>query len=82
MRQDLVRRREELVLRSSSQRMALVVCAEPLVRKAAALDRVVRYVRDNAAVTTLAVAAIAFLVPRKVLALASRAITLYALFRR
>ena len=82
MRHDLVQRREELVLRSSSQRMALVVCAEPLVRKAASLDRVVSYVRRNPAIAAVAVGAVALIGPRKIFDLATRAITVYALFRR
>jgi hypothetical protein len=82
VRQDLVRRREELVLRSSSQRMALAVCAEPLVHKAAALDRVLSYVRRNPAIAALAVGAFALIGPRKIFDMATRAITVYALFRR
>ena len=82
MRQDLVQRREELVLRSSSQRMALVVSAEPLVRKAAALDRVVGYVRRNPAIAAVAIGAFALIGPRKIFDMATRAITVYALFRR
>jgi hypothetical protein len=69
-------------MRSSSQRMALAACAEPLVRKAAALDRVVGYVRRNPAVAALAVGAFALIGPRKIFDMATRAITVYALFRR
>ena len=69
-------------MRSSSQRRALVVCAEPLVRKAASLDRVVSYVRRNPAIAAVAVGAFALIGPRKIFDMATRAITIYALFRR
>ena len=81
-RPDLARRREELVSRSSAQRAALAVCAQPLVRKALLLDRVVTYVSSHRTASALAVAAVALLVPRRVFGLASRALTIYALFRR
>ena len=72
----------ELVELSTAQRAALVATAEPLVRKAEAVDRVVGYVRRNPAVTAVAVGAVALLGPRKLLDLGARAVTLYTLLRR
>ena len=80
--QSLAGRRRELVERSSVQREALLVSADPLVRKAAALDRVVGYVRRNPIVAAAAVGAVALLGPRKIFDLGARAITLYMLLRR
>ena len=78
----LAARRRELVERSSVQRAALFVSAEPLLRKAAALDRYVGYVRRNPVVSALAVGAVAVLGSRRIFDLAGRAITLYMLFRK
>jgi hypothetical protein len=74
--------RQQLVEVSTRQRAALVATAEPLVRKAAALDRVVSYVSRNPALPALALGAFALVGPRKIFELATRAVTLYALFRR
>lgn len=79
--QSLAERRRELVERSSAQRAALLVSAEPLVRKTAALDRVVSYVRSNPVVSAVAVGAVALLGPRKIFELGARAVTLYTLLR-
>jgi YqjK-like protein len=78
----LAARRRELVERSAAQRAALAQAAEPLVRKAAALDRVVGYVQRNPVVSAAAVGAVALLGTRRIFDLAARAITLYTLFRR
>ena len=78
----LAARRRELVERSAAQRAALAASVEPLVRKTAALDHVVTYVRSNPVIAALAVAAFALLGPRRIFAMATRALTLYALFRR
>jgi len=78
----LAARRQELVDRSAAQRAALSVCAEPLVRKAASLDRVVGYVRRNPVIAAVAVGAVALLGPRKIFDLGARAITFYMLLRR
>jgi YqjK-like protein len=78
----LAARRRELVNRSTAQRAALCVSAEPLVRKAASLDRVVGYVRRNPVVAAVAVGAIALLGPRKIFDLGARAITFYMLLMR
>ena len=80
--QRLEQRRRELVERSAAQRAALVRAAEPLVRKAAALDRVVAYVRRYPIVTAVAAGAVALLGPRKLLSLGTRLLTLYTLFRQ
>ena len=80
--QTLAGRRRELLERSSAQRAALLLSAEPLVRKAATLDRVVSYVRRNPVVAAAAVGAVALLGPQKIFDLGARAITLYMLFRR
>jgi hypothetical protein len=70
------------VARSAAQRMALAVTAEPLLRKAASIDRVVGYVRRNPIITALAVGGVALLGPRRLWDLGARAITLYTLLRR
>jgi len=80
--QGLAQRRRELVERSAAQRAALLAAAEPLVRKAAVVDRVVNYVRRHPGITSAVVGAVALLGPRKILDLGARAATLYMLFRR
>ena len=80
--QGLAERREELVARSSAQRAALAVSAEPLVRKAANVDRVVGFVRNNPIIAGLAVGGVALLGPRRLWELGARAVTLYTLLRR
>ena len=80
--QGLAQRRQELVERSSAQRAALLAAAEPIARKAAAVDRVVTYVRRYPVVASLAVGAIALIGPRRIFDVGARAITLYMLFRR
>lgn len=80
--QSLAQRREELVERSANQRRALVAAAEPIARKAAAVDRVVAYVRRYPVAAAVGVAALVLLGPRRILDLGTRALTLYALLRR
>jgi YqjK-like protein len=80
--QGLAQRREELVERSTAQRTTVLAAAEPIVRKAAAVDRVLAYVRRYPAVASLAVGAVALVGPRKIFDIGARAITLYMLFRR
>jgi YqjK-like protein len=80
--QGLAERRQELVARSSTQRAALAVSAEPLIRKTASLDRVVGYVRNNPVIAALAVGGVALLGPRRLWELGARAVTLYTLLRR
>ena len=72
---------EQLVELSTRQREALIATAAPLAEKARAVDRVVTYVRDNPAVTATIIGAVALLGPRKLYAMAARALTFYALFR-
>ena len=80
--QGLAARRQELVNRSAAQRAALAGAAEPLLRKAATLDRVVRYVRRNPIIIAVAVGAVALIGPQKIFDLGTRAVTLYMLLRR
>jgi hypothetical protein len=72
--------REELVARSGAQRAAIIAAAEPLLRTAAAPDRIIGYVRRYPAGIAIAAAAIAVLGPRKLLATGTRLLTLYTLF--
>jgi hypothetical protein len=78
----LAARRRALVERSAAQRAALSVYAEPLVRKTAAFDRVVDYVRRNPVVSSVAVGTIALLGPRRLWDMAIRAVTLYTLLKK
>jgi hypothetical protein len=80
--QGLAARRRELVERSSAQRVALIGSAQPLARKAAALDRVVESVRRYPVVVAVAVGAVALIGPRKLLDLGARAVTIYLLLKR
>jgi hypothetical protein len=80
--QGLVQRRQELVERSTAQRAALLAAAEPIARKAAAVDRAVAYVRQYPVLASLAVVAVALIGPRKLFDLGARAIALYALLKR
>ena len=80
--QGLAQRRQELIERSAAQRSALLDAAEPLARKAAALDRVIAYVRQYPVLAALVVGAVALIGPRKLLDMGMRAIAFYALLRR
>jgi hypothetical protein len=80
--QGLAQRRQELVERSTAQRAALLAAAEPVVRKAAAVDRVVAYVRQYPVLASLAVGAVALIGPRRLFEVGTRAIALYALLKR
>ena len=81
-KQGLAQRRLELVERSAAQRAALLAAAAPIVSKAAAVDRVVSYVRRYPVLSSFAVGAVALAGPRRLLDLGSRAVTLYMLLRR
>jgi hypothetical protein len=81
-KQGLAQRRLELVERSAAQRAALLAAATPIVAKAAAVDRVVSYVRRYPVLSSFAVGAVALAGPRRLLDLGSRAVTLYMLLRR
>lgn len=74
--------REELVERSAAQRAAIIAAAQPLLRAAAAPDRIIGYVRRYPAGIAIAAAALAVLGPRKLLGVGARLLTLYTLFRR
>ena len=80
--QGLAQRRQELVERSAAQRTALLDAAEPLVRKAATVDRVIAYVRQYPVLASLAVGAVALIGPRRLFEVGTRAIALYALLKR
>jgi hypothetical protein len=80
--QSLQARRLELVQRSAAQRAALIADVDPLVRKAATVDRLVARVRQYPVVTAVAIGAVALLGTRRIYELATRLLTLYALFRR
>jgi hypothetical protein len=80
--QGLAQRRQELVERSSAQRAALLAAAQPIARKAAAVDRAVAYVRQYPVLASLAVGAVALIGPRRLFEVGTRAIALYALLKR
>ena len=80
--QELARRRQELLERSAAQRSALVANAAPLLRKAAALDRIVATVRRHSFIASLAVGAVALVGSRQLFAMTTRLLSLYMLFRR
>jgi hypothetical protein len=74
--------RQELVERSAAQRAALIAAAGPLLRAAGAADRVVSRVRRYPIAVGAVAGAVLLFGGRRLFDLASRAITLYALFRR
>lgn len=80
--QRLAQRREELVARSAAQRAALIANVEPLLRKAAALDGIVARVRRYPLLTAGLAGAVVLVGSRRIFDLATRALTIYALFRR
>ena len=78
----LVARREALVARSAAQRQALMAAAEPLLRKAGAADRLYVRVRRHPVMVAVIGITVAALGTRKLVNLATRAMAIYALFRR
>ena len=80
--QTLAQRRHELVARSAAQRAELLTHAEPLVRKAAAADRILGKLREYPVVTAVGVGAVVLLGTRRIFDLATRILTIYALFKR
>jgi hypothetical protein len=68
--------------RSAAQRAALSLHAEPMLRKAAAIDGIVTKVRQYPVVTALGVGAVALLGTRRILEVVTKVLTLYALFKR
>jgi len=75
-------RRMLLVERSGAERAALGTAAAPLVRRLAAVDRVVASVRAHPVLAAAAVGAVALLGPRRLLAWVARAAALYSLLAR
>ena len=80
--QTLAQRREELVARSAAQRAALAGHAAPLLGRAEALDRIVLRIRRYPLLTAAVAGAVVFLGSRRIFDMATRALTIYALFRR
>jgi len=78
----LAERREALVARSQKERAAILAAAEPLVRKAAAADRLYLRVRRHPVTVALVGTAVVALGARKLFDLATRVMAIYALFRR
>lgn len=75
-------RREALVERSAAQRAALARAAVPFRSKLAALDRAASAVREHPFLAAMAVGAVLLLGRGKMLRLALRALTAFALARR
>ena len=80
--QALALRRQELVARSASQRSALIAGIEPLLGKAAALDRIVGAVRRHSVIVGLVAGVVALFGSSKLLHAATRLLTVYTLLRR
>jgi hypothetical protein len=78
----LTARREALVARSAAQRQAIIAAAEPLLRKAGAADRLYARVRHHPVMVAVIGVTVIALGTRKLFNLATRAMALYALFRR
>jgi len=78
----LTERRQELVARSGEQRAAIVAAAEPLLRTAGATDRLLSRVRRYPVPLAALGVAVVLFGSRKLFDVASRALTVYALFRR
>ena len=78
----LAERRRELIERSAAQRAAIVANAEPLVRAAGAADRMVSHVRRHPIAVAVGVGVVVLLGSRRLFDLATRVLTIYALFRR
>lgn len=78
----LTERRKELVARSARERAALIAAAGPLVDKAATADRLLSYVRRYPVPLAAVGIGVVLLGSRKLLDIASRVLTVYALFRR
>lgn len=78
----LAQRRERLVARSAVQRTRLIAGVEPLLVKAAALDRIIGTLRRYSVVAGVVAGAVALLGSRKLFDLGERLLTLYLLVRR
>jgi hypothetical protein len=79
---ELAKRRERLVARSVAQRASLIAGVEPLLGKAAALDRIIGTLRRYSVVAGVVAGAVALLGSRKLFDLGERLLTLYLLVRR
>jgi hypothetical protein len=82
IQQGLAQRRLELVERSTTQRSALIDGVAPLLRKAAALERIVATVRRYSAVGGVVAGVMALVGSRKLTDIATRLLTVYMLVRR
>ena len=82
MSSDLVARREALVARSKAEREAIIAAASPLLHKAAAADRMYARIRRHPVTVAMVGIAVVALGTRKLFDLATRAMAIYALFRR
>ena len=80
--QSLAARRLELVQRSAAQRAALVAEAEPLLHAVSTVDGIAARIRRYPVVLAVAAGAVALLGRGRLFTLATRALTLYSLFRR
>jgi hypothetical protein len=78
----LAEHRRALVEQSAAQRAAILAVSHPFLRKAAAADRLLTRVRNHPLVVTAVAASVVILGTRKLFDIASRAVTLYMLFRR
>jgi hypothetical protein len=79
---ELQRRRARLVERSTELREGLLRDAEPIVRKAASVDRVVSALRRYPIVTAVAAGVVAVAGTRSILPWLTRGLTLYALLKK
>lgn len=79
---ELAQRRQALAARAAVQRAELAGALQPVVRRLAALDRILAAVRRRPIVASVAVAALVLLGPRRLLYWALRALPLFALLRR
>ena len=78
----LAARRQELIARSAAERAAIIAAAQPLVHAAGVADRLVSRVRRYPVAVAVVAGAVVFFGSRKLFDIATRAVTLYALFRR
>jgi len=79
---ELARRRQALAARAAVQRAELAGALQPVVRRLAALDRVVAALRERPLMVVAAAAALVLLGPRRLLRWALRVFPLVALLRR
>jgi hypothetical protein len=82
IQQGLAQRRLELVERSTTQRSALIDGVAPLLRKAAALERIVATMRRYSVVGGFVAGVVALVGSRKLTDIATRLLTVYMLVRR